>query len=208
MPSAEGRGMNRRTLTAVVLFGVVAGMTGLAFASVPLYRLFCQVTGFAGTPRTGAYVGTASAGAGAAGAVTVRFDANVNSQLPWRFEPVERQVMVRAGEEVLIHYRAENLADQPVTGTATFNVTPFKAAQYFNKIECFCFTEQTLKPGEDVSMPVVFYVDPQLFEDPNTAEVRKITLSYTFFPVEGAAAAERGRQEMAVFEGKGIIGNR
>ncbi|MFZ1415224.1 MAG: cytochrome c oxidase assembly protein [Defluviicoccus sp.] len=181
------RGMNRITLTAVLLFGVVAGMAGLAFASVPLYRLFCQVTGFAGTPKTGAYVGAASAAAGAAEAVTIRFDANVNSHLPWQFAPVERQVVVRPGEEVLIHYRAQNLADRPITGTATFNVTPFKAAQYFNKIECFCFTEQTLKPGEDVSMPVVFYVDPQLFDDPNTAEVRKITLSYTFFPVETQA---------------------
>ena len=187
MTGAQARGINRSTLTAIVLFAAVAGMGGLAFASVPLYRLFCQVTGFAGTPRTGAYVGAASAGAGAAGAVTVRFDANVNSHLPWQFQPVERQVVVRPGEEVLIHYRAHNLADQPITGTATFNVTPFKAAQYFNKIECFCFTEQTLKPGEDVSMPVVFYVDPQLFEDPNTAEVRKITLSYTFFPVETQA---------------------
>ncbi len=187
MPGAQALGINRTTLTAVILFAVVVAMGGLAFASVPLYRLFCQVTGFAGTPKTGAYVGTASAGAGAAGEVTVRFDANVNSQLPWQFQPVERQVVVRPGQEVLIHYRAHNLADHPITGTATFNVTPFKAAQYFNKIECFCFTEQTLKPGEDVSMPVVFYVDPQLFEDPNTAEVRKITLSYTFFPVETQA---------------------
>lgn len=187
MPGAQARGINRTTLTAIVLFAIVAGMAGLAFASVPLYRLFCQVTGFAGTPKTGAYAGTASAGSEAAEAVTVRFDANVNSHLPWQFQPVERQVVVRPGDEVLIHYRAHNLADQPITGTATFNVTPFKAAQYFNKIECFCFTEQTLKPGEDVSMPVVFYVDPQLFEDPNTAEVRKITLSYTFFPVETQA---------------------
>ncbi|MDG4602217.1 MAG: cytochrome c oxidase assembly protein [Defluviicoccus sp.] len=187
MPGAQARGINRTTLTAVVLFAVAVAMGGLAFASVPLYRLFCQVTGFAGTPKTGAYVGTASAGAGAAGEVTVRFDANVNSQLPWQFQPAERQVVVRPGQEVLVHFRAHNLADHPITGTATFNVTPFKAAQYFNKIECFCFTEQTLKPGEDVSMPVVFYVDPQLFEDPNTAEVRNITLSYTFFPVEAQA---------------------
>lgn len=189
MQAGGARSTRRVNLTAVVLFGIVAAMTGLAFASVPLYRLFCQVTGFAGTPKTGAYVGTASTDGAPGLPVTVRFDANVNAQLPWRFEPVERQVVVRLGEEVLIHYRAQNLSDRPVTGTATFNVTPFKVAQYFNKMECFCFTEQTLNPGEEVSMPVLFYVDPQLFEDPNTAEVRKITLSYTFFPVEKQASA-------------------
>ncbi len=195
---ADGARRTRRVnLTAGILFGIVAAMTGLAFASVPLYRMFCQVTGFAGTPKTGAYAGAASSNGAQALPVTVRFDANVNSQLPWRFEPVERQVELRLGQEALIHYRAQNLSDRPVTGTATFNVTPFKVAQYFNKLECFCFTEQTLNPGEEVSMPVLFYVDPQLFDDPNTAEVRKITLSYTFFPVENQARATAAGEQAA-----------
>jgi len=156
-------------------------MVGLTFASAPLYRLYCQVTGFAGTPNT---INVTAPDSVSADVVDVRFDANVNSALPWRFKPVQHQVDVRLGEEVLAFFTAENLSDQPVTGTATFNVTPFKAAPYFNKIECFCFTEQTLEPGQVVEMPVVFYVDPALVEDPDAQEVRKITLSYTFFPAE------------------------
>lgn len=171
----------RRTWTAVALCGAAAGMLGLSFASVPLYRLYCQATGYAGTPRT---VNVAAPTRIDERRVTVNFDANVNSHLPWQFVPMQRRIEVRAGEETLIHYRAINLSSETVTGTATFNISPDKAAQYFNKLQCFCFTEQTLKPGEDVEMPVVFYVDPALFDDPDTADVKTITLSYTFFRVD------------------------
>jgi cytochrome c oxidase assembly protein subunit 11 len=172
---------SRKTVTALVLSGLVAGMVGLSFASVPLYRLFCEVTGYGGTPRTS---DVAAPGDVVAHVVTVRFDANVNRELPWRFRPEERQVTVNLGEERLTHYEAVNLSDRPVTGTATFSVTPYKAAQYFAKIECFCFTEQRLEPGESVSMPVIFYVDPVMLEDRNARDVTLITLSYTFFPID------------------------
>jgi len=168
----------RKTVTAAVLFGVAGGMVGLSFASVPLYRLFCQVTGYGGTPNTES---VAESEGMSDHVVTVRFDANVNSALPWRFKPGQREVRVRLGEETLIHYTAVNLSDAPITGTATFNVTPYKAAQYFSKIECFCFTEQTLAPGEEVSMPVTFYVDPELLDDVDARDVKLITLSYTFY---------------------------
>jgi cytochrome c oxidase assembly protein subunit 11 len=156
-------------------------MVGVSFASVPLYRLFCEVTGYGGTPRT---VGVTASDTVTDHTVTVRFDANVNRELPWRFRPEQRQVTVKLGEERLIHYEAVNLSDRPVTGTATFTVTPYKAAQYFAKIECFCFTEQRLEPGQSISMPVVFYVDPVILEDRNAQDVTVITLSYTFFPID------------------------
>lgn len=178
----KGNGSRKRQwVTAAVLGGVVAAMVGLAFASVPLYRLFCQVTGFAGTPKT---EGVTASDRVAERTVRVRFDANVNSKLPWRFRPMQREVTVHLGEETLIHYEAINDSDEPITGTAVFNVAPFKAAQYFTKIECFCFTEQTLKPHERAVMPVVFYVDPDMDEDVNAKDVKVITLSYTFYPFE------------------------
>jgi cytochrome c oxidase assembly protein subunit 11 len=185
-------------VTAGVLATVVAAMVGLSFASVPLYRMFCQVTGFAGTPRT-ENVDRASATSDTL--VTVRFDANVNSELPWQFAPVERQRAVRPGEEVLIHYRAVNVSDHPVSGTATFNVTPFKAAPYFAKLECFCFTEQTLQPGEEVMMPVLFYVDPGLLANPDTKDVRTVTLSYTFFRASDDGTAAPGKGVAAAADG-------
>ncbi len=168
-------------MTALALFGVAAGMIGLAYASVPLYELFCKVTGYGGTPNTAA----AAPAAVSDRSITVRFDANTNRALPWRFKPVAKQVTVRLGERKLAFYNATNLGSETVTGTATFNVTPFKVAQYFSKIDCFCFTEQTLKPGQQVPMPVEFFVDPEIYEDPNTKEVRTITLSYTFYRMDG-----------------------
>lgn len=171
-------GRTRNTAGAAVLFTVVAGMVGLSFASVPLYRMFCQVTGYAGTPKT---ENVAASTGVAEQRVTVQFDANVNSDLPWRFKPAARAVEVRLGEETLTHYTAVNLSDQPVTGTATFNVAPDGAAQYFSKIECFCFTEQTLAPGQEVSMPVLFYVDAAMADDIDARDIRKVTLSYTFY---------------------------
>ncbi len=175
-----GRTKNR--LGAAALFAVVGGMVGLSFASVPLYRAFCQATGYGGTPRTENVVAPTAV---ADRRVIVQFDANVNPDLPWRFKPAQRQVDIRLGEETLIHYTAVNLSDRPLTGTATFNIAPDAAAQYFSKIQCFCFTEQTLAPRQEVSMPVLFYVDPAIADDVDARDITKITLSYTFYRTDG-----------------------
>ena len=165
----------------VVIMGIVIGMVGLAYASVPLYQLFCQVTGYGGTTQQ-----SLEAPGAATGAIIrdVRFNATVQPDLKWHFKGPDKPVSVAPGEEVLIHYTATNLSDVATTGTSTFNVTPFKAGSYFMKIDCFCFEEQTLQPGETVEMPVLFYLDPEIDSDINTQEVPEITLSYTFFAVE------------------------
>ena len=172
---------NARTGLLAALLAI--SMVGLAFASVPLYRLFCQVTGFGGTPMR-----AETAPGAVAGQVGVRFDANIDPRLPWRFEPVDRTVRIAPGARTQVMYRATNLTARTTTGTAVFNVTPALASKYFSKIECFCFTEQTLKGGESVDMPVIFYVDPKLREDEATKHIDEITLSYTFYPVESPAA--------------------
>ena len=172
---------NRAVGLRAALFGLA--MLGLAFASVPLYRIFCQVTGFDGTTMR-----AAAAPGAVAGQVGVRFDANISPTLPWRFEPEQATVRIQPGERTTISYRATNLTARKTTGTASFNVSPAQAGQYFSKIECFCFTEQTLKGGESVKMPVVFFVDPKLRTDPATRDIDEITLSYTFYPVETGAA--------------------
>jgi cytochrome c oxidase assembly protein subunit 11 len=159
-------------------------MLGLAFASVPLYRLFCQVTGFGGTTQRAIAPSTTTVDKN----VTVRFDGNVSNGLRWSFEPVVRTVDLQLGENRVVAYRATNVSDKPLTGTASFNVTPDAAGAYFNKIECFCFTEQTLKPGESIEMPVSFYVDPEFANERATRGISQITLSYTFFPVETAGS--------------------
>ena len=173
--------MSRKNRTALLALLLVFGMTGLAFASVPLYRLFCQVTGFDGTTRV-------AAGEDAPGdsgrTIGIRFDANRSPALPWRFEPVDTSRRVAVGARNIALYTARNLSARPVTGTATFNVTPVQAGRYFTKIECFCFTEQRLEPGQEVSMPVVFYVDPAILDDPDARDISEITLSYTFYPVD------------------------
>jgi len=174
--------MSRNLRTALLGGLLVCSMTGLAFASVPLYRLFCQVTGFAGTTQRAE--GTDAPGAVAGKSVIVRFDANTSSALPWEFKPERNTETVTIGARDMAFYTAKNLSDRPVTGTATFNVTPVKAGQYFTKIQCFCFTEQILKPGEEVRMPVVYYVDPKILDDPDAAKISEITLSYTFYPVD------------------------
>lgn len=161
---------------------LVAAMVGLGFAAAPLYRLFCQVTGFGGTTQM--KVGGEAPGAVVGKIVNVRFDANVAPGVPWRFVPERHVERVAVGARDMAFYTATNLSDKPVTGTATFNVTPTQAGQYFTKIQCFCFTEQTLKPGERVRMPVIFYVDPAILKDPDAAAITEITLSYTFFPVD------------------------
>jgi cytochrome c oxidase assembly protein subunit 11 len=172
----------RNAALAATCAGLVAGMVGLAYASVPLYRLFCQVTGFAGTTQ----VATSAPAEVLDQTVTVRFDANVSRDLNWTFQPVERSAELKIGETRLAYYRAVNHADRPVTGTATFNVTPDWTGQYFSKIQCFCFTEQTLQPGESVDMPVAFFVDPAIADDRSASRGLAITLSYTFYPVAGA----------------------
>ena len=173
---------NRIVGIRAALFGLA--MLGLAFASVPLYRVFCQVTGFGGTTMK------ADAAPGAvAGQIGVRFDANIDPALPWKFEPVQETVRIHPGARTTIYYRATNYTARSTTGQAIFNVTPEIAGKYFSKIECFCFTEQTLKPGESVKMPVIFFVDPKLRDDPDTKHIDEITLSYTFYPVESAGGA-------------------
>ena len=159
------------------LFGLA--MLGLAFAAVPLYRVFCQVTGFGGTTMK------ADAAPGAvAGQIGVRFDANIDPRLPWKFVPGQETVRIHPGARTTIYYDATNYTARSTTGQAIFNVTPESAGKYFSKIECFCFTEQTLKPGESVRMPVIFYVDPAILDDPDARDITEITLSYTFYPVE------------------------
>jgi cytochrome c oxidase assembly protein subunit 11 len=182
---------NRRV--ALTCAAVVAGMTGLAFASAPLYDLFCRVTGFGGTPlRAESLPRNLDP---SERTITVRFNANIGGQdMPWRFQPVQREVKVRPGEEMLVFYRASNPTGQAVSGQATFNVTPEKAGQYFNKIACFCFEEQKLEAGQSVDMPVSFFVDPAILSDPKTRDVSTITLSYTFFrkPEEVKRVSDRG----------------
>jgi cytochrome c oxidase assembly protein subunit 11 len=173
---------NRAVAIRMALFALA--MLGLAFASVPLYRAFCQVTGFGGTTQK------ADAAPGAvAGQIGVRFDANIDPALPWKFEPVQETVRIHPGARTTIYYQATNYTARSTTGQAVFNVTPEIAGKYFSKIECFCFTEQTLKPGESVKMPVIFFVDPKLRDDPDTDHIDEITLSYTFYPVENPESA-------------------
>jgi cytochrome c oxidase assembly protein subunit 11 len=173
-PAAERA--NKRV--ALVMAGVVVGMAGLAFASVPLYRLFCQVTGYGGTTQRAAAAPTEPGTRN----VTVRFNASVASQdLGWDFQPLQNQIRTVTGEEHLVFYKVRNDSSVPTVGVATFNVTPHKAGPYFQKIACFCFSEQELKPGESMEMPVSFFVDPAIEKDPNLRDVTTITLSYTFF---------------------------
>lgn len=179
--------MNRNRIVVFASLAALLGMVGLVAASVPLYRLFCKVTGYGGTTR----VAEAAPGAVLGREITVRFDASVAKGMPWRFEPQQREMRVRLGEQVLATYSATNLSDRPIVGTATFNVTPDKAGQYFNKIECFCFTEQRLEPGQTVDMPVTFFIDPVLADDPLANEVTTITLSYTFFDKTPAVPRKR-----------------
>ncbi|HYD30125.1 MAG TPA: cytochrome c oxidase assembly protein [Azospirillaceae bacterium] len=170
----------RNAVVLLSLVAVVAGMVGLSFAAVPLYSLFCRVTGYGGTTQRA----EAAASRVLDRTVTVRFNADVNGDLPWGFQPQQLDMTVRLGETALAFYRAENRSARPVTGTAVFNVTPDKAGPYFSKIACFCFTEQHLEPGQAVDMPVTFFVDPKMADDPGMDDVTSITLSYTFFRVK------------------------
>ena len=173
----------RNARTGVVLAGIVAGMVGLSFASVPLYRLFCQVTGYGGTTQ----IAAAAPGAVSERVIKVRFNADTAPGLPWSFKPVQREIALKVGESGLAYYRARNLAAEAVTGISTFNVTPLKAGRYFSKVQCFCFDEQRLEAGQELDMAVSFFVDPEILSDRNLDEVKTITLSYTFFRAPGDA---------------------
>jgi cytochrome c oxidase assembly protein subunit 11 len=181
-------GRGRMLLTAAACAVFVAGMVGMAFAAVPLYRLFCQYTGLAGTTQQA----DAAPEAAIARDVSVRFDANVGNGLGWGFRPLTRSMELKVGEVGEAVFVAENRTDRPTTGTAVFNVTPLEVGAYFNKIACFCFDEQTLQPGERLEMPVTFFVDPAIAEDADLDYVRTITLSYTFYPVESAGEESAG----------------
>ncbi|WP_331373615.1 cytochrome c oxidase assembly protein [Sinorhizobium chiapasense] len=157
----------------------VAGMVGMAYAAVPLYDMFCRVTGYNGTTQRVEQASDVILDE----KVKVTFDANT-SRLPWEFKPVQRDIDVRIGETVQVSYRAKNLSSKPTTGQATFNVTPMAAGAYFNKVQCFCFTETTLQPGEEMEMPVVFFVDPEIVKTVETKGIKTLTLSYTFYPRE------------------------
>ncbi len=179
---------NRRTM--FFGFGMALAMLGMGFAAVPLYNLFCRVTGFGGTTQVASEADAALAErmAASAGGVaySIRFDANTARNMPWDFRPVQVTDKVAIGQRDMAFYTARNNSSVPVTGTATFNVEPEQAGRYFNKIQCFCFTEQTLQPGEEIRMPVLYYVDPAALDDPNMEGVEQITLSYTFHRADRA----------------------
>lgn len=176
---------NRRTMLAAA--GVGVAMLALGFASVPLYRIFCEQTGFGGTTQRAEAATAVPVATGHT--MSVRFDSNVAPGMPWRFHPERSTQTVTVGARSMAVFIAKNMSDKPVTGTAAFNVTPTQAGAYFTKIQCFCFTQQTLKPGQEVRMPVLFYVDPKIIDDPDNKDTQQITLSYTFYPVEQGGKA-------------------
>ena len=175
---------NKNGRTLMILIGIVAIMIGIVAISPTLYRVFCEATGFDGTTQR-----AERAPGAVAGQIKVQFDANVHPGLPWKFEPEQTSVTVAPGAQTKIFYRAKNLSNRPITAQAVYNVTPDQAGKYFNKIQCFCFNEQTLQPGQQVDMPVIFFVDPAMLKDEDAKDVHEITLSYTFYPVETAKAS-------------------
>ena len=189
----EARGYSARRLRVVAfsMAGIALGMVGVSYAAVPLYKIFCQVTGYGGTTQRAEQAPDTILDR----KITVRFDANVGKGMTWKFQPVQRKLELKIGESALIFYKASNPTKTKLTGTASFNVSPQAAGSYFSKIECFCFTEQTLEAGEQVDMPVTFFIDPEIVNDPAARNIQEITLSYTFFPMkdnsEVAAAGKR-----------------
>ena len=178
-PKGSGQGSAARSnaRTVIPLLVILVAMGGLTAASVPLYRVFCRATGFGGTTQTA----ESAPGEVSSKWIWVRFNADVAPGLPWAFEPEQREVRVHPGEQTLATFRATNHADHAITGNATYNVTPDAAGLYFDKIQCFCFTKQTLQPGETAELPVTFFVDPAMMSDRNAKDIPAITLSYTFF---------------------------
>jgi cytochrome c oxidase assembly protein subunit 11 len=185
LSNATRTGRRRKLLVVAGSVATIAVMIALTYAAVPLYRLFCQVTGFGGTTQ----VASTAPGATSAPPISVRFDANVAANLPWRFT-APAKVTVKLGEERQVAYTAANLSSEPLLGTAVFNVTPLQVGKYFYKIECFCFTEQLLMPGERKDFPLIFFVDPEIVSDDDGRGVAEITLSYTFFN-KGRAALDQ-----------------
>jgi len=189
--SRRSLGERKRTSVLAVIF-VLTCMFALVAGSAPLYRLFCQVTGYGGTTQV------AAAAPGATdNVVIVRFNSDTGRGMPWEFHPMQRQVEARLGEQMTVFYEATNPTSRPITGTATFNVTPDVAGPYFAKIECFCFIEQTLEPGQSVAMPVTFFVDPEMLGDRLAQGITTITLSYTFFEMAGEETDSAALQDGA-----------
>lgn len=184
------KGSRRHARLVLSLAGMVVGMFALAYAAVPLYEIFCRVTGYGGTTQRAEKPSEQVLEQ----RIKVKFDANLSRDMGWHFTPVTRALDVKIGETGLAFYQAANPASKPLAGTATFNVTPEIAGSYFNKIECFCFTEQVLQPGESVDMPVTFFIDPDIVKDPDAKHVTEITLSYTFFPVKKAGDMAAAKQ--------------
>ena len=185
--------LSRNVRVVLMSTATVVAMVGLTYASVPLYRLFCQVTGFGGTTQRAESAPQQVLDK----TVSVRFDANTSGKLEWTFHPVQSAVKVKFGEQSMAYYEAVNRSDKTLTGSAVFNVTPTQAGAYFNKIQCFCFTEQLLQPGERIEMPVTFFVDPSIADDPKMGDVTTITLSYTFFRAADQQAAVRAQAVVA-----------
>ena len=180
-PAAEGQARSNRVV-ALVCVAVLGSMLGMSYAAVPLYDMFCRVTGYGGTTQqTTQYSQTILDRT-----IKVRFDANVAAGLPWQFRPIEREVKIKIGETTQVAFEAKNVSSHPASGRASFNVTPQLAGAYFMKMECFCFTDNELAPGETLDMPVVFYIDPEIVDLPEMKNINTITLSYTFFPIENA----------------------
>ncbi len=177
---------NRRV--GAISWVIALAMLGLGFAAVPLYSMFCQATGYGGTPKENR--GGQAPGETVGKIINVRFDANVSPTLPWNFAPEKKVARVAIGARQMAFFTATNLSDHPITGTAAFNVTPELAGAYFTKIQCFCFTSQTLKPGETLRMPVIYYVDPAILKDKEAGKFNEITLSYTFYPDKSAVDSQ------------------
>lgn len=189
------KGFDRNARMAWILAAVIGGMLGLAYAAVPLYEMFCKATGFAGTPLVAQEGDRPVLGR----TVTVRFDSNVDPNLPWRFEPVQRAVKVHLGEQKLVFFRATNLSQRPIVGSATYNITPERMGGWFDKVQCFCFSEQLLQPGQSVDMPVTFFVDPEMDKDRRYDDINAVTLSYTFYE----AKTERAKTLLGTAPGNG-----
>ena len=182
------KAQNKKVIFIITFIGML--MLSLSYAAVPLYDIFCRVTGFGGTTQI------ASSAPGSTGQpnINIRFESNITDSLNWDFYSKTKTVKIPMGEEKTIYYFAKNLSDEPIVGTATFNVTPAKAGQYFMKIDCFCFVEQLLNPGESMNMPVTFFIDPDLYKDENVQEVNEITLSYTFMKsMDQSKVEEQGK---------------
>ncbi|WP_068075564.1 cytochrome c oxidase assembly protein [Novosphingobium lentum] len=177
----------RNRKVGLIFAGIAAAMLGLGYASVPLYRLFCQATGYEGTPRRASEL-EARAVKSAGTSISIRFDANVNGGMPWDFRPEQTTQTETIGERKMAFFYAHNKSARPITGRASYNIEPEQAAKYFNKIQCFCFTEQRLLPGQEVKMPVIYFVDPAILKDAEAKDLPQITLSYTFNEVRDAEA--------------------